>query len=395
MRTLVPKWLLLVVFACGTAAGCGSDDAQTGSQTPVAVEPRSGPAETADKAVLAVKDGLNDNHPEAVWDFLPASYQHDLDDLVHTFARRVDAELWSKGMTVFRKLVTVLKTKKAFLAADMTTTAGLIEILLEGDVGDLEKLKSFDGRRFLAGTGARLFGQLRTLVPNLDAQFDFKKVTLLKSKGDAATVELKTDQETIERDFVRVDGKWIPQDLAEGWLDQIGNARARLSTFLSPDILAESKPQILSMLAAADEVLDRLVAAGTQEEFRAGLAEADVKLGPYKALIASWLVSAPSDASDTGPAADEEPVRNEPIEFVTVVVTGMLDDDAQDALRARLNAVADDRDRAESEITGDEETTTIKVGPVSDIAAFAQRLDFLKIDAVDAKTRTITAHTKK
>ena len=54
----------------------------------------------------------------------------------------------------------------------------------------------------------------------------------------------------------------------------------------------------------------------------------------------------------------------------------------------------DDRDRAESEITGDEDTTTIKVGPVSDIEAFAQRLDFLKIDKVDAKTRTITAHAK-
>jgi hypothetical protein len=287
-----------------------------------------------------------------------------------------------------------MKTNMEFLAQDMTTTAGLVEILLEGDIGDLEKMKSFDGRRFLAGTGARLFGQLRTLVPNLDAQFDFKKVTLLTSKGDAATVELKTDQGTMEKEFVRVEGKWIPKDMAEAWLDEIGNAKAKLS-ILAPDNLAELKPQILSVLSAADEVLDHLIAARNQEEFRAGLAEADVKLGPYKSLVAGWLAGTVSDEADTGPAADDEPARDEPIDFATVVVTGMLDDDAQDALRARLIAASDDRNRAESEITGDDETTTIKIGPVSDIEAFAQRLDFLKIDNVDAKTRTITAHAKK
>ena len=80
--------------------------------------------------------------------------------------------------------------------------------------------------------------------------------------------------------------------------------------------------------------------------------------------------------------------------MTVVVVTGMLDDDAQDALRAKLNAVADDRDRAESEMTGDDETTTITVGPVSDIEEYAKRLDFLKIISVDAKTRTVTAETR-
>ncbi len=394
MRNLAPKCILILCLCCVVGPGCGKDDPASGAKTPVAVEPRRGPAETADQAVLAVRDGLLENHPEAVWDFLPESYQNDLNDLVRTFARRMDPELWNKGITVFRKLVLVLKTKKEFLAADMSTTAGFFEILLEGAITDLEKLKAFDGHKFLAGTGARLFGQLRTLVPNLDAQFDFKKVTLVRSKGDSATVELKSDNETLEREFVRVEGKWIPQDIADAWLDHIGNAKAKLS-LLAPDNLAETKPQILAMLTAADEVLDRLVAARNREEFRAGLEEADVKLAPFKTLVAGWLAGPVSDEADTGPAPAEQPARDEPIEFVTVVVTGMLDDDAQDALRARLNAATDDRERAESEITGDDETTTIKVGPVGDLEAFAQRLDFLKIDSVDVKTHTITAHAKK
>jgi hypothetical protein len=393
MQTSARGWIPFVVL-CVLAAGCGDDAAPAGSQSPVAVEPQGtgGPADTADKAVLLAIDGLNQNHPEAVWDFLPENYQHDLNELVHMFAERMDAELWQRSIAVLRKLVGVLKTKKEFLAADMTPVAGLAETLLTSEVAGLENLKVFDGRRFLASTGARLMTQLRALLPNLNRLLDFKKVTLVKSKGDAATVELKTDQETTEREFVRVEGKWIPKAVAEGWIEQIGQAKARLSV-LSPDNLSEIKPRIVSLLAAVDGVLDRLAAARNHEEFRAGLEEADVQLGPYKPLVAAWLAGSAgvTDADDTG---DDEPAHEEPIEFATVVVTGTLDDDAQDALRARLNAVVDDRARADSEITGDDETTTIKVGPVSDIEAFAKRLDFLKVTSIDTKTRTITATAK-
>src|SRR5205807_2064009 len=83
-------------------------------------------------------------------------------------------------------------------------------------------------------------------------------------------------------------------------------------------------------------------------EFNAGLKDADVQLAPFKALVAGWLMSS-GGGQDSGERGASEPSRDEPIEFVTVVVTGMLDDDAQDALRAKLNALADDRDRVESE----------------------------------------------
>ena len=392
MRTSPRRWILLAVLSCVVGAGCGKDDTSGGAQTPVEVAPsQKGPAETADKAVQAVVDGLNANHPEAVWDFLPESYEGDLNDVVHLFAERMDAELWNKSILVVRKLAGVLKTKKEFLAADMTPVANLVETLLAGELADLDQLKKFDGRLFLSGTGARLIAQLRELLPNINRMLDFKKVTLLKSKGDAATVELKTDEETTEREFVRVEGKWIPKDTADAWIEQIGEAKARLS-ILSPDNLAEIKPRIMTLLAAVDGVVDRLAAAGNQDEFRAGLEEADVQLGPYKALVAAWLAGS-AGMPDAESAV--EPSRDEPIEIVTVVVSGMLDDDAQDRLRTRLNALVDDREKADSELTGDDETTTIKVGPVSDIEAFAKQLDFLKVTSIDAKTRTITAHAKK
>jgi hypothetical protein len=396
MRTSFRKWTLLALLTCAVGAGCGKDDTSGGAQTPVEVAPSlKGPAATADKAVIAVVDEFNANHPEAVWDFLPESYQRDLNDVVHLFAERMDAELWTKSILVVRKLAGVLKTKKEFLAADMTPVANLVETLLAGELADLGQLKKFDGRPFLSGTGAKLILQLRELLPNINRMLDFKKITLVKSKADSATVEFKTGEETTEREFVRIEGKWIPKDLADSWIEQIGEAKARLS-ILSPDNLAEIKPRIMTLLAAVDGVLDRLAAAGNQDEFRAGLAEADVQLGPYKALVAAWLAGSASGSAD-GSNADEavEPSRDEPIEFVTVVVSGMLDDDAQDRLRTRLNTLVDDREKADSELTGDDETTTIKVGPVSDVEAFAKQLEFLVVTSIDAKTRTITASVKK
>ena len=52
-------------------------------------------------------------------------------------------------------------------------------------------------------------------------------------------------------------------------------------------------------------------------------------------------------------------------------------------------------DRAVAEITGDDETSIFKAGPVADIEAFRQRLEFLSISAVNASGRVITAKPAK
>jgi hypothetical protein len=409
MRKFACRWISLFMLVCAMAAGCGKEEAPASGQS--VESPRLGPADSPDVAVLAVLEGMRKNHPEALWDFLPETYEHDIDDLVHVFAQRMDRQLWARGIAVLRKLVDVLKTKREFLAADMSRVAELVDTLLSGDLADLERLKAFDGRRFLATTGALLVGQLHELGQDLGGMLRIKKVTLMRIRGDTATVELKTANDpesqfgkladesgstiTFEREFVRVEGKWIPKDLADGWIEQIGQTRARLS-LLSPENLGEMKPQILSLLTAVEGVLDRLAAARNHDEFRAALGEADVQLAPFKLLVAAWL-GGTSDADAMGPAETqpEDSRGDEPIEFATVVVTGMLDDDAQDALRARLQALADDRNQAECEFTGDDESTTFKVGPVGDIEEFAKRLTFLKVTSIDPKTRTITAEKRK
>ncbi len=419
MEIRIRCWFLTVAAACCLASGCGNENAPGTAGTPVAAgdsidgtvagkSARGAPADTADAAVLAVVEGLKQNRMEVFWDFLPASYQNDLNKLVHSFAERMDLELWNRSVAVLHKLARMLREKKEFLAAarasndpeapgpsaaELAAIGALLDTLLSSDLADLDKLKSADGRAILEGTGSKLLLQLRSMGrdPFADRMgiVTGMKVALASSSGDSAKLTIEgLDGERADHEFVRVEGKWIPKNLADNWTHGIGNAGAQLVR-LSPENLAETKQQLLALLSAVDDSLERLSAAKTQEQFLSAMKDVDEKLQPFQPIIAGMFGAAPEEA----PEAAEPP--DEPVEMVTVVYKGMLAEDAQDRLRDRLNAVTDDGSRAVGEITGDDETTTIRVGPVSDVEAFARRVDFLKIVRVDPKSRTITAEPKK
>jgi hypothetical protein len=423
MKRCMQLWSLPLIAGMFLTAGCGKDDrsgatvgdspaksgdggsASVGSRSPA----KGAPAGSAAAAVLAVVDGLKQNRLDAFWDFLPASYQNDLNDLVHRFAERMDPEFWAKSVVTLRKLAHVLKEQNEHLvairarqdvdadpralAAEMTAIADLLETLLRSDLADLEKLKTVDGEKFLASTGRRLLDQLRATGNDPFAEWgDLSElnVTQISSEGDSATLAIeKPGKPAMDYQFARVEGKWIPQSMAANWYETMMQANARLS-LLSPDNLTEDKPQILALLKAIDGVLDQMSAAKTEKDFMTALAQAEETQKTFLPLIAKLVGAAP--ASD---AAGGESSPDQAIELVTVVVKGSLDEIAQDELRDRLKEVVDEGGLPETELTGDDETTIYRVGPVSDVEAFAKRLDFLKNVRVDAKGRVITAEPKK
>ena len=430
MEVRIRCWLLILAIVFCLCAGCGSEGSTGTAGRPAAAgdsidgtstgKSSKGPAaDTADGAVLAVVEGLKQNRVEVFWDFLPESFQNDLNKLVHTFAERMDPELWSKSVGVLRNMARMLQEKKEFLAAaraskdseaagppagELAAIGELLDTVLDGDLTDLEKMKTADGRKILAGPGSKLLAKLRStsmLVAQLQPMgydpfadrlrvLTSLKVTLVSSAGDSAKLTLEDpDGNLTERDFVRVEGKWIPKDIADNWHENMGEAAARLS-LLSPDNLAAMKPQLMGLLSAVDEVLRQMSAARTQKQFMSAMADAEQKLQPFQQLVLGLMGTVPEDEPE---AADSS--ADEPVEMVTVVVKGSLAEDAQDRLRDLLHAVTDDRSRAAGEITGDDETTTIRVGPVGDVEAFARRLDFLKVTRVDPKNRMIMAEVRK
>ena len=123
------------------------------------------PPKTADAAVTAVLQGIRNKQPQAVWEFLPASYQKDVNGLVHLFADKMDVELWTRTMTLGKRLLKLCKTRKAeilssqvfaaqaaadpkALSSDWDATIIMAETLLASSLSDVKQMKSFDGGKF-------------------------------------------------------------------------------------------------------------------------------------------------------------------------------------------------------------------------------------------------------
>jgi hypothetical protein len=333
-----------------------------------------------------------------LWDFLPASYQQDLNDLGHDFARRMDPEVWSSAVKVVRKVASVFSSKKEYLAAlapatDWGQLAALLRTLADSELGDLERLKTADGRAMLATSGAAVMQQWDLLTRFAGGLGELNlaelQVTLESSTGDTAVVVV--DMPGVEpqpSEFVKVEGKWIPRALAETWVEKIGQARARM-ILLSPDNLVQFKPRVMTLVASLDSVLDRLASARSAGEFQ----EALTGLMVFQPLLAELRGAVPDSEAEEEPAAARAAPR--PEQIMTLIIRGNLSDAAQDELTDRLRLVLAPADKPVIELVGFEEMTSYKLGPVDDVEALAKSLGFLEIVSVDPKTRTIVAKIKR
>jgi hypothetical protein len=427
-RSIPRIWFFVVVLLVG--AGCGEKPAAPpadGNAAPGQAAaahagtldslpgPKSVPA-TADAAIQAVIDGIKAGHPEALWHFLPASYQSDINAIVHDFAERMDPEIWSRTGAALGKLARVIKAQRKFVAAmmpgpakgagapespqfDIEGLTSLLETLVQSELGDLEKLKQADVGRILAVTGGQLLTQIQALskfsTPDQNAlqinDFSKLKVSLVSSEGDTAIVRVEAPgDDPRELEFVRVEGKWIPNDLATSWVEVIGEARARLS-LVSKENLAAKKPQWLTLVATIENVLDQMAAARDQEQFAAAAQSLFIPGMLAATMFAEPEEAAPADAADPADGADAETPPAGEADLVTVVVRGKISSAAQDALLEKLKSSTGAKDQAFAEFVGDDEMTSYKIGPVSDVEAFAGQLEFLKVVEVDARKRLITA----
>jgi len=279
---------------------------------------------------------------------------------------------------------------------DVMGVMQVLDSLLESELGDLQRLKKADAGEFLAVTGGRIMQQLQVLsklVHSDPLALGFEdlsdlKVSVVSSEGDQAVLLIEAPgAEPRETEFVRVEGKWIPRNLAESWIDSMGQAKARL-LLVSPENLVQIKPQWLAMIKSTDGKLDDAADAKDQQQFSAALLELGLSAAPLVGLIQSSVPAVPAMESTEQDVASDLPETA--ADLVTVVVRGKLDGAAQDMLVDRLKS-ATEEEKAFAEFTGDDKLTSFKIGPVKDIDAFVERLTFLNVTKVDAAARTISA----
>lgn len=415
------RWgVLLLVTANLCIAGCG-DAPPPSSEIAPAFDVLNPPAayvagevpETPDLAVKTVIAGLHQQRPEALWHFLPASYQQDVNDVIHEFANRMDLELWDRIVGSLGKLATTVKKQKDFVRAsivqqanpggpgpagfvDVEGLADLLGTLVQSDLGSLGKLKKADGGQILAVTGGQFLRQLQSLsklAPRDPAGLSLDellqvKVSVVSTAGDSAVLRIEPPgKPPTESEFVRVEGKWIPLSLANGWIEFIGEAKAKLS-LLSEENLAQSKPQWLALLTAFDGALEQIAAARTKEQFDGALQGLFLPATMVAGMIQAGAAAeepAATDPEESPPTADN---------LVTIVVHGKLNPAERESLLEKFKGLADSSDGTFGEFTGDDELTSFQVGPVADLEELVKQLDFLDDIQVDPAERKVTGRPR-
>lgn len=253
---------------------------------------------TPDKTVMHIAKELSQNRPEVLWDAAPESWRKDVNGLLAEAAGKADPEIWNTGTKTLKRAVSLLKSKKDLIlqneqlkgmgekALDVKTSwddvIGLLEAVVYSDLMDHAKAKNPDVRRVLAETGGKIMKHVSSLADKNPQGNEYKmgmkkfadcKATVVKTEGDKATLKLETTGEKPQEvPFVKIEGKWVPEELAEQWKSSIAEAKQNLSSGPLANVTADQKKQILSALASANDFMEKLEKANTKEEFEQMLA---------------------------------------------------------------------------------------------------------------------------
>lgn len=252
--------------------------------------PPAGPAtvdaNSAAGSVTKVLQTLEQGNLAEAYDFLPPSYQADVDGLIHEFANRMDSEVWSRLIGTTRKMIAVLKSKKdLILDLDLfrnrpemepyrkswDSSLEMLSHLAASDAAELSTLKTVTARSLLPGKSSATSRQIdvisQALGANLARQFAGVTVLPVRTDGTEEVISIRgpNDENPVEVVYVKHDGRWLPKSIVDQWEDGIKTDRGWLEKL--PERIKVVKPRILEALSQADEILDQLLAAENREQF--------------------------------------------------------------------------------------------------------------------------------
>lgn len=283
-----------VLFAAIALPGCGGDDSSGdggggdsgGGDSSETTKVASAAPSDMFEAVNGLLDG---NDPSELWRLLPNSYQSDVNGIISEFSGKMDAATYDKGFAVFGKLAKVLDEKGDFILgypmlqmftaqadpaemkAGLNSVAKTLDALANSDIKTLDGLKGLNVESFLTSTiGDSMKGLLETAgtVGGAMGESDLPEkmgIAILSESDDSAVVEVTdTDGTKNQVEMTKVEGKWIPADLATEWATQIADAKTQLASF---ELTKDDKMQATMMMTMVENVLDTMLQAEEQEDF--------------------------------------------------------------------------------------------------------------------------------
>jgi len=249
-----------------------------------------------DHAFRMLSTSMKEGKPELVLEAFPPRYREDVTGLLRGLGEKMDPEIWDPGFTLVAKLVKVLDEKRDLLMkhplvgmAMMGSDPEELDQQLDETVESFARiskspLATVDGLKSIelsAVTEALLGGQttgLREQAEQIASGFgvgwllgDYETEIVSQGEGVATIRLVPPDADPTELDVKIVDGYWVSAELADGWEDQMTEARTQIADFV---IEPEMKTQIVAAMGAIDGILDEALAAKNEGEIAQVIAKA-------------------------------------------------------------------------------------------------------------------------
>ncbi len=270
-------------------------------------------------AMRVVSDQLAAGNAGVLWTAMPPSYRTDVTGLVREAGAKIDPEVYDGGFATLAKLADVLEAKRDFFLgspmaaqADKTEAQAnwgpgvtLLRTFATSGVSTVKGLQAFDPEAFLNTTGAQMLqlAQQMSVNSGSGSMFDQLKATTFAAENVTDTsATLRVVREGTEpqtEEFTKVEGRWVPTQMAAEWTQKISEAKTGLAE-LKPEDMAKNKPQIMGAITMVNGVLDQLAAAETQEQFDGALQGAMMPL--MGLMMMSQSLTAGPAAPDVAPA---------------------------------------------------------------------------------------------
>ena len=242
-----------------------------------------------DEAMKAIFAELSNGNGGILWKAMPASYQGDVNKVVQLAGSKVDAELYDQAMGLVGRIGQVAGKQQDYILnstllpeADpeeqesmsqlIPVIVELLDVITTSEIGTSAELQSFEGQKFFDTTvskimklGFKLSAIDDSSQPTLE-DLGKSEFTVVEQSETAATVKMVAADEEEMVELVKVENRWVPEEMADEWATNMSEAVAQLEA-ITPEEINEQKPQIMSVLAMLDGVLTQIEAAESQQQF--------------------------------------------------------------------------------------------------------------------------------
>lgn len=244
--------------------------------------------DTPEAAVAALAAAEAAGKAPALAEFLPATYQKDLTDVIQLFGNKMDPAVWAGATDLLATAGKTLAPKAEFLVGDDVAEADRpdraksvsnvltsLSTLMASDTVKLDNLKTT--------SSVGLYDAIVSVIMPLAGQTpaDPENFKVVKSEklesgdvrltfaNDALVKTFDGDLAAKTIDFRSVEGCWIPSDMADGWTESMNSAKEALNglNFTSTEG-QQMKSQLLMALPSLKMGIQQLGAATSKEDLQ-------------------------------------------------------------------------------------------------------------------------------